>query len=84
MLRFDWKLARRSFANHHLWTAMLTFAAFGSLTFIFSLMWIQGSVQAVEPSSWIRGTELGFSVILMSYGFWRFLVERKRSLPIDK
>ena len=64
--------------NHHVLTAMLVFCAFGALTFVFSMMWVTGSVKAVEDTLGVRGVELGLSVVFCTYGGWRFWREVRR------
>ena len=51
------------------------------LIYLFSAMWVAGTVQATEPNSWIRGAELGSCVIIFGFAahsMIKWLVEAKR------
>lgn len=52
---------------------------FIGLSSVFTLMWIKGAVEAVEPVAWIRGLELGICVLVALYAFWQLLRDVHRS-----
>ena len=59
---------------------MLTGLSAG-LIYLFSAMWVSGSVQATEPNPWIRGAELGSCIIIFGFAghsMVKWLVEAKR------
>jgi len=50
----------------------------GGLIYLFSMMWIDGTVRAAEPDSWIRGIELGSCIATFCFSIFGFITRIKR------